>query len=88
MNKDFNDPNKSFCIGAGMFDAPYSETIDAMLNSNGERVNFVTGHAYAVVKADYQYVYLVNPWDSKETLRIKHEQLEKLNVNVGICNYD
>ena len=87
MNKDFNSPNKSFCIGAGMFNAPYNETIDAMLNSKGEKVDFVTGHAYAVVKSDSKYIYLVNPWDSKETLRIEHEKLEKLRVDVGECNY-
>lgn len=87
MNKDFNDPNKSFCIGAGMFDAPYSETIDAMLDSKGKPVDFVTGHAYAVVKADEKYVYLINPWDSKETLKIEHARLERLRPNVGVCNY-
>ena len=87
MNKDFNDPNKSFCIGAGMFDAPYSETIDAILDSKGKPVDFVTGHAYAVVKADEKYVYLINPWDSKETLKIEHARLERLRPNVGVCNY-
>ena len=87
MNKDFNDPNKSFCIGAGMFDASPAETVDAMLDSKGKRINFVTGHAYAVVKTDSKYVYLVNPWDSKETLKIEHERLEKLRVNVGECIY-
>ncbi len=87
MNKEFNNPNKSFCIGASMFDAPYNETIDAMTDSKGKKVNFVTGHAYAVVKTDSKYVYLVNPWDSKETLKIEHERLEKLRVNVGECIY-
>ena len=87
MNKEFSNPHKSFCIGASQFDAPYSETIDALINSKGEKVDFVTGHAYAVVKADSKYVYLVNPWDSKETLRITPKQLEKLHVNVGGCNY-
>ena len=87
MNNDFNNPNKSFCLGAGMFGSPIEETIGAMINSKGEKVDFVTGHAYAVVKADEKYVYLVNPWDSKETLRIEHERLERLKPNVGECNY-
>ncbi len=87
MNKDFNNPNKSFCIGAGMFDASPTECRDAVIDSKGKRIDFVTGHAYAVVKADEKYVYLVNPWDSKETLKVEHAQLEKLKPNVGVCNY-
>lgn len=87
MNKDLNDPNKSFCLGAGMFDASYTDCRGAVIDSKGKRIDFVTGHAYAVIKADDKYVYLVNPWDSKETLKIEHEQLEKLRPNVGVCNY-
>jgi len=87
MNDVFNNPDKSFCLGCSMFDASFSETIEALTNSKGEPVDFVTGHAYAVEKADEKFVYLVNPWDSSDTLKITHEKLEKLNVSIGGCDY-
>ena len=87
MNDDLNNPNKAFCLGANQFETDYSDTVGAVLNFKGEEVDFVLGHAYAVVKADDKYVYLVNPWDSKETLRITHENLEKLKANIGACSY-
>ena len=87
MNEKFNDFNKAFCLGANQFETPYGETLEALLNSKGEPVDFVTGHAYAVVKADEEYVYLVNPWDSKEVLRVTHEKLEKLKPYVGTSEF-
>lgn len=87
MNEDLNNPNKAFCLGANQFETNVRDTFGVMLDSKGEEVDFVLGHAYAVVKADSEFVYLVNPWDSKETLRITHENLEKIKPNIGACSY-
>lgn len=87
MGENFNNTNNAYCLGCGIYEPPFSETIEALTNSKGEAVDFVTGHAYAVEKADDKYVYLVNPWDSSDTLKITHEKLEKLNVSVGGCSY-
>jgi len=91
MNDMFNNPNKFYELGSGGRNIDTGKWLDykndlkdAMINSKGEPVDFVTGHAYAVIKADENYVYLINPWDSSETLRITPQKLESLYADVGI----
>lgn len=91
INEIFNDPNKFYEIGTSGFDIEtgkwlsYTDDLkDAMTDEEGNPVDFVTGHAYAIIKADENYVYLVNPWDSSKILKITPQKLESLFVDVGI----
>ena len=86
-HKDFNNPSKYYTMGKSGYDIEdFSIFEKAMINEKGESVDMVTGHAYAIIKSDATYVYVVNPWNSEETLRITHEKIKELNVNLG-CNH-
>jgi uncharacterized protein YvpB len=36
-----------------------------------------TNHAYAVLRADSEYVYLINPWKSDSEIKITREQFKE-----------
>ena len=81
---DFNNPNKFYCIGTSWLDVKDTKVVEnIVIKENGEFENFVVGHAYALIKSDEEYVYLVNPWDSSETLKMTHENLEKIKPSIG-----
>lgn len=83
-NKDFNNPNKYYTMGVSDFKVKDFKAFEnAMINEKGEPVDMITGHAYAVIKSDKKYVYVVNPWNSGETLRITHEKIKELDVDLG-----
>lgn len=86
IKEDFNDANKVFCIGSDDNNVDTKTIENALINSKGQPVDFITGHAYAIKGSDNQYVYLINPWDSKETLKITHKRLKMLNCDYGMCN--
>lgn len=91
MNNKFNDPDKFYELGSLGFDIETGKYLDydkdlkgAMIDEDGNPVDFVTHHAYAIVKSDENYVYLINPWDSSKLLRITPEKLETLLINIGV----
>ena len=86
IKENFNDANKVFCIGSNDNNVDTKTIENALINSKGQPVDFITGHAYAIKGSDNKYVYLINPWDSKETLRITHKRLKMLNCDYGMCN--
>lgn len=81
---DFNNPNKFYCIGTSWLDVKDTKVFEnIVIKENGETEYFVAGHAYALIKSDEEYVYLVNPWDSSETLKMTHDNLKKINPSIG-----
>ena len=46
-------------------------------SETGEDVMIKTHHAYAVVRADEEYIYIKNPWDSKKTIKVPVEEYKK-----------
>ena len=86
MAKDFNNSNKYYSLGSSIFEIDnYDIVKGALVDENDVPVDFVLAHAYAIVKSDDKYVYLINPWESSQTLRITHEKLSELNPSIG-CN--
>jgi len=47
------------------------------VDTNGHKVRLHDHHAYSLVDADNKYVYLVNPWDTSETLKVTHSGFKK-----------
>ena len=45
-------------------------------------------HAYSVVGADNEYVYLVNPWDTSITLKVTREQFIDFFGDASVCSVD
>ena len=50
--------------------------------------NIYNFHDYCIVKADDQYVYVVNPWDTSETLEYTHEEFKKIFDYAGVVSVD
>ena len=66
-----------------MFVKP-EDLVDAAISvETGEKVDLYASHAYATIKSDEKYVYLINPWDSEETLKVEIEKLVALNAEYG-----
>ena len=81
----FNAPNIFHTIA---FPEQMLEDIEILKNAainekTGEKVSLYASHAYAVIKSDEKYVYVNNPHDSEETLKIEMETLKKLPTRVG-----
>ena len=54
------------------------------LDENGNSVNLFGQHAYSVIKADENYVYLKNPHDSSHTLKMTPDDFKAAFVSAGI----
>lgn len=65
--ESFNDPNKITTVAAN----GNKQDIKVM-DAKKEQV-LTTGHAYAIIRADSNYVYLVNPWKSNSEIKITRE---------------
>ena len=88
MAKDINKPNRIYSCGfSSMMIEDYNLLIGAFTNSKGEKVNAITEHAYAVIKTDSKYVYLVNPHDSSDVLKCTHETMERLHPSLGYVEF-
>ena len=81
----FNSEDDYYCMGTSAYQKDYDKFENIVLKEDGTLEDFVTGHAYAIIKSDDKYVYIINPWNSKETLRITHEKLEEINPSIGHC---
>ena len=57
-------------------------------NNNGDTVGLVASHAYAVVGADEEYVYFVNPHNSQEILKMSHEEFSTSFKTANISYLD
>jgi len=72
-----------------MCHSPYKNNDVTVYDENGNKViavkdkdgtehSFVGGHGYAVLGADDEYVYIKNPWNSNQKLKITIEDYKKL----------
>lgn len=67
----FNDPNKITTVAAD------GDKRDVQVMAGKIEQVLTTGHAYAVLRADSKYVYLVNPWKSDSEIKITREQFKE-----------
>ncbi len=85
----FNDPNSFYSMSfSGKTADPLSLEKAAVVEETGEKVNLHTQHAYAVLKLDEKYVYLINPWNSEEILKVETEKLASLPTRVAGRSFD
>ena len=84
---DFNNPDKLFSISTSSTTDELKATVVNQGNSN-KNVSFISRHAYAVLKREGEYLYLINPHNSSEVIKIKQEDLQKLNPTICSCNID
>ncbi len=52
------------------------------IDDNGNKIPIYNRHGYNVIKADEQYVYIINPWDSGTTIRVTPDDFKKI-----FCGY-
>ena len=52
------------------------------LQSDGQIVDLVQNHAYAVVNSDSKYVYIINPWFSGKTIILTREKFKDFFNNI------
>ena len=69
INEDFIDKLKSGNLICTV-SAHIAEVPKSAFNKNYDKVDIIKNHAYSVVKCDNDYVYIVNPWNSSETLKM------------------
>jgi len=63
---------KAMVAGTGNNDISNLKAFD----ENNNPVELVNHHAYAAIKADEEYVYLKNPHDTSQTLKMSHEDFK------------
>lgn len=63
---DFNDPNTITCVSAH----GNQKDIKITNKSDDSQGILTTGHAYTVVRADKNNVYLINPWDTSKEIPV------------------
>lgn len=63
----FNNPNHIACVAAG------GNKKDLVLDPDTNGAILTTDHAYAVIKADEKFVYLVNPHDSANEFKVPRD---------------
>ena len=66
----FNDKNRDFTVSAK------GNKENITLDIGHREQLLITKHAYAVIRSDSEYVYLVNPWDSGSELKVTREQFK------------
>lgn len=80
--EDFSNPQKAYSF-ALKGDSPMELFAK---NSKNKDVSIERRHAYAIVGSDDKNVYIVNPWDSSDTLTMTREDFKKLNIRIDSCN--
>lgn len=80
--KEFNNPNKAYVMGLNILNIIPRFYVNPTFEDNGEKVKLQPIHQYAVVKADNDYVYMVNPYDSGRNIKIKWSDFNKLSFTL------
>ena len=74
----FNDKNHIVCVSAS------SEKKNLILEEAGSKeTKLLTGHAYAVSRADNKYVYLINPYDTSKEIRVNIKTFKSFFDNIA-----
>lgn len=55
-------------------------------DEKGNGVSIHKNHAYSLVDADDNYVYLVNPWNTSQVLKMTHENFKKTFNSADLVN--
>ncbi len=80
--EDFNNPNKAYVLGFNALNYVLRLGVKLITEDGFER-KLVPAHEYAVIKADDDYIYLKNPHDSSEVLKLKWNDFNRLSFIVG-----
>lgn len=88
LAKDFNRENEFYCIGYYTHNTneEIRDKYALAKNEKGEEVRLCPEHAYGVIGSDEKYVYIKDPSNSEEKLKIEHSALEQLNARVGVSS--
>ena len=75
------------CVNcSGIFEGEESEF--EVEDENGAKHKLVSIHAYAAVGADKDFVYLVNPWDSGNKLKVPRDKFLSFFGSGSVCSID
>jgi hypothetical protein len=80
QNEDYNSENLICSLSFGN-DPNVIATVSSKEGKEKE-VNLIGHHAYAIKGSDNNYIYLINPHNSAETLKVKREMLKTKNPRV------
>ncbi len=75
---DFNNKNKVYSLAIKGED---NLTITAY-DENDNQVKLHTHHAYALVGSDREFLFLINPHDSSQTIRLLKADAKKVNIDI------
>ena len=73
VNKDFIESikeGKYIATVTGSYHTDDLESDVIVKDKNNTEHSLIYNHAYAIISADDEYVYLVNPWDTSSTLEV------------------
>lgn len=84
--KEFNNPNKAYAIEVNVTNFLFRELGVYLENENGTKEKIQPAHQFAIIKSDDKYVYLVDPHDSGETLKLKWSDYNKLSFIINEIN--
>ena len=76
---DYNNENLVYTLSFGSNPNVKATVLGAEKQSE---VNLIGRHAYAITKSDNKYIYLVNPHNSADTLKVERELLKSKNPRV------
>lgn len=81
---DLNSQTKAYTITFHRTKIESHYYKNAAYDEKGKQMDIVRAHAYAVLKADDNYVWILNPWNPslKKPIRIKWEKLKALDISV------
>ena len=76
---EFNNHKKVYSIGFRKIIGDKNHKYPGLgIDENGNKVDIVRNHEYAIKGSDKEYVYLINPWDSTVTIKVKWEDIKNL----------
>lgn len=80
-NIDYNDE-----LTAYTFSLKGREELSGLaMDSNTNDVTIIPNHAYSIIGSDTENIYILNPWDSSNTITISRENYAKLGACVESC---
>ena len=79
--------NHKAIVVAGVTPLNFSELKKAT-DENGNNVKIERNHAYSIIDADEQYVYLANPWDTSQVIKMTHEDFKATFNSVDVLELE
>ena len=71
-----NKPNHIVCVARIRKSGDAKKTLKAQ-NTDGTEAILTDSHAYAVVRSDSDFVYLINPWDTSKEIKVDRKTFKE-----------